>query len=214
MLRTTRVIAAKTARSRFVVRTVAPHVHAGQSGFHLDWVVCDQRLSDARCDELVALGSSLPPEDPTVVGQDVLRDHRVGIAHMLPANGRTRPVYELVWRVAVDASRRHYALALAGISRMPQYVEYHEGRGHFDWHNDYSHELEESPRKMTVIIQLSRGDDYEGGDLEVFAAVPTVLPRTRGTIVCLPSFVPHRVTAVHTGIRKVIVAWIAGPRLV
>lgn len=200
--------------ARFDPRTVAPDVHAGQAGLHLDWVVCARRLSLAACNDLVALGRSYPADAPTVVGQDVLHNHRVGIVHMLPADARTRAVYDLLWRVAEDATQRHYRLAISGITRMPHYVEYHGGRGHFDWHNDYSHESDESPRKLTVIIQLSEPDDYEGGHLEVFGAIPTVLPRDRGAILCLPSFVPHRVTAVTAGVRRIIVAWIAGPRLV
>ena len=97
---------------------------------------------------------------------------------------------------------------------MPHYVEYHAGRGHFHWHNDYSHESIESPRKLTVIIQLSKADEYKGGELEVFGAITSKLPRQRGSVICLPSFVPHRVTPVTRGIRRIIVAWIAGPRLV
>lgn len=133
---------------------------------------------------------------------------------MLPSVPETRAVYHLLWDTAVDATEKHYRLALSGITRMPHYVEYRAGRGHFHWHNDYSHESDESPRKLTVIIQLSEADEYEGGDLEVFGALTTVLPRDRGSVICLPSFVPHRVTAVTSGMRRVIVAWIAGPRLV
>lgn len=203
-----------TDRSRFDPRTVAPQTHKGQTGLHLDWVTCAQRLGGDACDELIAVGRSYPHDRPTVVGQDVLHNHRVGIVHMLPRNSRTLAVYELLWRVAEDATKFHYRLSIRGISRMPHYVEYHGGRGHFDWHNDYSHESDEAPRKLTVIIQLSAPEDYEGGNLEVFGAIPTILPRLRGTIICLPSFVPHRVTAVTAGVRRIIVAWIAGPRLV
>jgi PKHD-type hydroxylase len=195
-------------------RTIAPHIHGGQSGLHLDWVSSARRLREPQCNALVRLGRSFPEEVPTVVGQEVLHEHRVGAVHMLPEAPATQPVYELLWEVAQDATRRHYRLSLSGITRWPHYVEYHGGRGHFDWHNDYSHESEVSPRKLTVIIQLSNPDDYTGGDFEVFGAISSVAPRARGTIICLPSFVPHRVTAVTSGVRRVIVAWIAGPRLV
>lgn len=190
-------------------------VVAGQAGeFHLDWVVCSELLPRETCDDLVALGRSFPRDKPTVVGQDRLKSHRVGYVHMLPSVPETQAVYQLLWDTAVDATERHYRLALSGITRMPHYVEYHAGRGHFHWHNDYSHESAESPRKLTVIVQLSDSGDYEGGDLEVFGAVTTVLPRDRGSVICLPSFVPHRVTPVTAGVRRIIVAWIAGPRLV
>jgi PKHD-type hydroxylase len=132
---------------------------------------------------------------------------------MLPRVSETEQLYQLLWDTAMDASTRHYRLRVSRIARMPHYVEYHRGKGHFHWHNDYSHESPEAPRKLTVIIQLSEGDDYEGGDFEVFGAISSVAPRDRGSVICLPSFIPHRVTAVESGVRKVIVAWIAGPRL-
>lgn len=203
-----------SSHAAFDPRTIAPHTHAGQIGLHLDWVTCARRLTKSMCERLIKLGTSFPSEPPTVVGQDVLGEHRVGLVHMLPDTPSTRFVYQLLWRVARDATRRHYGLALTGITRMPHYVEYYGGRGRFDWHNDYSHERDESPRKLTVIIQLSSPDEYTGGDLEVFGAISTTVPRARGTVVCLPSFVPHRVTPVTSGVRRVIVSWIAGPRLV
>jgi PKHD-type hydroxylase len=197
-------------KSTFKSRTIAARAHAHP---HLEWVVSAKPLSNDVCDALVELGRSFPAEQPIVVGQEQLTNHRVGYVHMLPCVPRTNAVYQLLWDAAVDATTRHYGLALRGITRMPHYVEYHGGHGHFHWHNDYSHESVESPRKLTVIIQLSDAAEYEGGDLQVFDAIPTPLPRQRGSVICLPSFVPHRVTAVTAGIRRVIVAWIAGPRL-
>jgi PKHD-type hydroxylase len=185
----------------------------GGDHLHLDWVVCSKRLSDTTCDELIRLGRSFPREEPTVVGQDVLKEHRVGHVHMMPSVPETLSLYQMLWDTAVDATTKHYGLMLSDITRMPHYVEYPAGRGHFHWHNDYSHEQLESPRKLTVIIQLTSGDEYEGGDLEVFGTPNSVLPRERGTVVCFPSFIPHRVTQVTAGMRQVIVAWIAGPRI-
>jgi PKHD-type hydroxylase len=195
----------------FRPHTVRPN---GGDYLHLDWVVSSTRLATAACDELIALGKSFPREKPTVVGQYRLKEHRVGHVHILPSNNRTKPLYQILWDTAVDATTRHYGLTLSGITRMPHYVEYHAGRGHFHWHNDYSHESIESPRKLTVIIQLSKADEYEGGELEVFGAITSKAPRQRGSVICLPSFVPHRVTPVTRGVRRIIVAWIAGPRLV
>jgi PKHD-type hydroxylase len=196
--------------------TFIPHtVSVEQSNhLHLDWVMCSELLSAETCDSLVALGQSFPLDKTTVVGQDRLKEHRVGNVHVLPSAPRTRALYQLLWDTALDATKQHYGLILSGITRMPHYVEYHAGRGHFHWHNDYSHESVESPRKLTVIIQLSDGNQYEGGDLEVFGAVTSTPPRERGRVICLPSFVPHRVTPVTSGVRRIIVAWIAGPRLI
>ena len=196
---------------RFKPHTVCP---SGATQPHLDWVASSNRLSGAGCDRLIQLGRSFPEEAPTVVGEEKLPAHRVGSVHLIPYEPETAPLYEILYDTANDATQRHYRLKLSGITRMPHYVEYRGGYGHFHWHDDYSHEASESPRKLTVVIQLSDGSEYEGGNLEIFGAVTTSAPRDRGSVICLPSFVPHRVTPVTAGVRKIVVAWIAGPRLV
>lgn len=198
-------------RVRFAPKTIGgPRVgHA-----HLDWVKCETRLSAAQCDEIAGIGQHCERSEPTVVGEERLSAHRLGRVHMIPDTRETAPVYRLLWEVAADASARHYGLTVTGITRMPHYVEYTPGYGHFHWHNDYSHEAADSPRKLTVVVQLSDAAEYQGGDLEVFNVGSETLPREHGTIVCMPSFVPHRVSPVTAGVRRIIVAWIAGPRLV
>jgi PKHD-type hydroxylase len=179
---------------------------------HLDLVLFSKSLSPEVCATLIDLGRSFPVGETLVVSQDMLADHRVCETHLIDADDATGPLYRLLESVAGDVADHHYALELSGIVRMPHYVEYHAGRGHFDWHNDYSHESSEAPRKLTVVIQLSDPTDYEGGDFEVFGPVVGVAPRDQGAIFCLPSIIPHRVTPVTRGVRKAIVAWIAGPR--
>jgi PKHD-type hydroxylase len=186
---------------------------AGSTGFHLDLVHCPALLDSEDCDSIERLGRSFPLGETTVVSQERLNDHRVCQTHMIGDEPRSAPLYNLLESVASDASARHYGLELGGVSRMPHYVEYHAGKGHFHWHNDYSHESEEAPRKLTIVIQLSDPDDYSGGLFETFGPNGIVANRERGTIFCLPSFVPHRVTAVTRGVRKALVAWVSGPRL-
>lgn len=199
-------------RSKFNVTTRTLDEKYGER-FHLDWVTCAARLSAAKCATIIKLGRSFATEVPRVVGENILSAHRVGNVHLLPAIPETAPVYNLLWDVAADAAARQFGLAITAITRMPQYVEYVAGYGHFHWHNDYSHESVEAPRKLTVIVQLSESDEYQGGDLEIFGNGPVAVPRDRGTMICFPSFVVHRVTPVTAGIRRVVVAWVAGPRL-
>jgi PKHD-type hydroxylase len=180
---------------------------------HLGWLALSERLSDADCDAIIELGAEYTLSEPTVVGDERLLRHRVGDVHKVPRDGRSASLYELLWNAAVVANAAFYRLRISGISREIQYVEYAAGKGHFHWHNDYSHERETTPRKLTVIVQLSHADDYRGGDLQVFDVEPEALPRERGTIIILPSFSVHRVTPVTRGVRRVIVGWIAGPRL-
>ena len=179
----------------------------------LGWLQCVERLGDDDCDEIIAACSEFPLTEPTTVGQAELPDHRQCDSRKVGLTDRTAWIFDLLCDVAAEATRSSFGIALTGISRAPQYVEYRPGRGEFRRHNDYSHDQADSPRKVTVVLQLSSPDDYDGGDFQTFGVDVEHLPRDRGAVLVLPSFVYHAVTPVTRGVRRALVAWIAGPRL-
>ena len=66
--------------------------------------------------------------------------------------------------------------------------------------------------KTYVIIQLSDGNDYEGGDFE-FGITNTegtgliTGNRTKGCLLVFPSFLSHRVSPITKGKRYSIITW-------
>jgi PKHD-type hydroxylase len=183
------------------------------SGYHLDWMRCAERLSDADCDEIIAACHEFPITPPSTVGEERYPGHREADTRKVGVNSRTQWVFGMLCDVASEATRTTYGLDLTTMNRAPQYVEYRPGWGHFDCHNDYSHGVAEAPRKLTIIIQLSHGNEYEGGRLQIYSAEVEELPDERGTVIAFPSFVYHRVTPVTRGMRRALVAWVAGPRM-
>ena len=69
-------------------------------------------------------------------------------------------------------------------------------------------------RKLSLILQLSDPDDYEGGEVQFMnsSGKSFFAPKTRGTILVFDSRTMHRVKKVTSGNRKSIVAWVEGPR--
>jgi len=76
-------------------------------------------------------------------------------------------------------------------------------------------------RKLSIIVQLSDPEDYEGGDI-YFSRPPKdgrldaegeTIPqfREKGSVIVFPSYVRHKVSPVTKGIRKSATAWICGP---
>jgi PKHD-type hydroxylase len=181
-------------------------------GAHMNWMRCAERLSDAECDDAIEACRQFDLVSPAVVGEERLPGHRRVDARMLTRTDRTSWIFELIEHVAKRATDEAYGIELSGIVRPPQYVEYHAGRGGFDWHNDYSHGLPDAPRKLTVIVQLSASGNYEGGELQVMSSGIEVVPKDRGTIVVFPSILMHRVTPITSGTRRALVSWIGGPR--
>ena len=68
-------------------------------------------------------------------------------------------------------------------------------------------------RKMTAVVMLSDEEAYAGGELRVRinSERGIAVPKTRGTIVVFPAWVPHLVTEVTWGVRQTINIGFWGP---
>jgi|TARA_B100000497_G_C7532171_1_gene322672 PKHD-type hydroxylase len=93
-----------------------------------------------------------------------------------------------------------------------QFGEYSEN-SFYNWHHDINWQGESMyDRKLSVVIQLTNPDTYEGGCFE-FQHVETPLNfKTQGSILVFPSYLSHRVTKVTEGLRYSLVNWLEGPR--
>jgi PKHD-type hydroxylase len=121
-------------------------------------------------------------------------------------------LYRRIWEVAAECNRLFFSVDISGVEGAIQLARYASSdAGFYTWHTDFA---DTAPlRKISISIQLSSSEDYEGGDLELlFREAPVALDRTRGTLLAFPSFALHRVTPVTRGTRWSLVAWINGPR--
>ena len=91
--------------------------------------------------------------------------------------------------------------------------------GHYTWHKDADlFAAENKPdltlRKLSVTVQLSEPDDYEGGELQLQGPDGDLYtcPKERGTIIVFDSRTLHRVRPIKSGVRKSLVGWVNGPR--
>jgi len=91
-------------------------------------------------------------------------------------------------------------------------LQYRPG-GKYDWHQDVIWS-EPEHRKFTYIIQLSKENEYMGGDFEFRDADNIDLStfRKQGSIIVFPSIMHHRITPLTKGIRFSIVGWVVGPQ--
>jgi PKHD-type hydroxylase len=119
-------------------------------------------------------------------------------------------IYSKLASIAIACNNERYWFDLLGFHQELQLTRYSKG-DFFDWHLDFG-AGEISARKLSLTIQLSDPDEYEGGDLEFMINQKVVkAPRTKGTIVVFPSFIMHRVTEITKGTRQSIVGWVSGP---
>jgi PKHD-type hydroxylase len=131
-----------------------------------------------------------------------------------------RPTPESAWLfdklayIVSDMNAKFFRLDLEGFFEPFQYTVYQaspDGKpAHYTWHMDRGANI--TPRKLSLVVQLSAPEDYTGGDLELFYSDPvTVVPRALGDISAFPSYVMHRVTPVTAGLRRSLVVWVGGP---
>jgi predicted 2-oxoglutarate/Fe(II)-dependent dioxygenase YbiX len=175
--------------------------HATASGF----------MTDAEIDGLIAEHAALVTEGQLGGGGADIRVRRSRVA-FLGTEPKYRWLYERVWAAAQECNRLFFNVDISTVEANIQLARYDGAdQGFYDWHTDFAGFR--PLRKISVSIQLSRPEDYDGGDLELsFANRPEPMDRTKGAFIAFPSFVLHRVTPVTRGTRWSLVAWILGNR--
>jgi PKHD-type hydroxylase len=72
-----------------------------------------------------------------------------------------------------------------------------------------------SKRRISITVQLSDPEEYEGGTLQMFRGGNIEGPyieaeKNAGCVFIFPSYMMHRVTPVTKGTRKSFVLWLGG----
>jgi PKHD-type hydroxylase len=179
------------------------------------WQMWTGILPAETCDEIIATASLLPEQEArTGVGLDrTIR--RSEIRWIEDHHEDFSEIKAFMVRKFDEANANAFGVD-ANFFRNIQFTKYDSANiGHYDWHEDvFWHSDSPYHRKLSMVVQLSNSDDYEGGDLELQWHEPPASRdlRTRGTIIVFPSFLKHRVTPVTKGIRHSMVSWMEGPK--
>jgi PKHD-type hydroxylase len=119
-------------------------------------------------------------------------------------------LFEKLMYMAVEANKNVWNFDLSYLNESIQYTEYFGGGGHYDYHLDVGKEAL-SRRKVSIIVQLSNPEEYEGGQFELLRGKnPDVLPNNKGAVILFPCYLLHRVTPVISGTRRSLVLWVGG----
>lgn len=118
---------------------------------------------------------------------------------------------ERIASLVKDINAHVYGFALDALAEPLQYTVYNAG-GYYRWHMDMGPQTV-APRKLSLTVQLSEPESYEGGDFEIrMGEKDLALPKGIGTVLAFPSFMLHRVTPITRGTRRSLVAWAHGPQ--
>jgi PKHD-type hydroxylase len=186
------------------------------------WQLWENRFTKPTCERIVTLAKLLPEIEAKVGGggEDSGRtDNRIRRSKLRWLSGAMpdfKDLYLDIVDMFYEANRNCFGVDLWHLHEM-QFTEYRaEDEGCYNWHIDTMfQDPKPSQRKLSMVIQLSNPNDYEGGDFEMqpwfLESPPADKLRAQGNVIIFPSLLHHRVTPVTKGTRYSLVAWMEGP---
>ena len=118
-------------------------------------------------------------------------------------------VFRKVTDIVLNLNSRFFQFDLFGVNEGFQFTNYVAPSDKYGKHVDRAINI--PVRKLSVSIQLTNPEEYEGGELKIFDGDKgIVMDKTQGTLIMFPSYVLHEVTPVTKGTRNSLVTWVTG----
>ena len=172
-----------------------------KNGFSVDEV--DQIVAESKNWGLTTAGIT----DAGVVNNEM----RKSAVAWIPQVDAYKWIYDKLGGMIEEANRELWKFNLYGMEEQIQYTEYYQDGGHYDYHLDVGGGYPLNQRKISITVQLTGADEYEGGDFQILRGKnPESLPKLKGCVLVFPSYLMHRVTPVTSGTRRSLVLWVGG----
>jgi len=170
-------------------------------------------FTDEEISRIIELGEKFYELGEAATGGNVKNSEiRQSQVSWIPLNGDTQWIYDRIRDIVVPINGQYFQFDLFGFVEHLQYTVYGDKDAHYTWHIDKGR-MQTSPRKLSVVIQLSDPSEYDGGNLQFMTGCdPENAKKEKGMLYAFPSWVLHRVTPVSGGIRRSLVVWLSGPK--
>ncbi len=178
----------------------------------VDYVWLSNYFTEAEVAKVCALWNDESALEAKVnnAGNELSRDDLRKSRIMFIKGGANDWIYDKLAVACIQINTNRFKFDISGFQTELQLANYGPD-DFFEWHMDYG-AGDISNRKMSISVQLSGPDEYEGGDLQFMINHKVIsAPKTKGTAIIFPSYAIHRVLPVTSGSRKSIVGWIGGP---
>ena len=174
-----------------------------------NWAWMNDVFTAQELDAIINIGKSVEIERASTFGgsDPKIRDSYV---NFLFPNDVTFWIFARLGMAISTINQQFFGFDLFAMEQGLQFTRYQAPGEHYEWHIDRG--MQSGTRKLSLSLQLSDPEDYEGGDLELwFGGEPLKANKQRGFITFFPSYVMHRVSPVTKGERYSLVCWISGP---
>jgi len=171
-------------------------------------------FSNEEVDKIKKTGDSLTNETAKTFGQGDQGENRKGSVGWLPLNESNKWIYSRLLSITEEANNSLWKFDLTGFWEDCQYTTYEASSKKNGDFYDYHLDIDGSygvQRKISIVVQLSDQEDYEGGELELKTSKNSyVADKSKGSILLFPSFCLHKVHPVTKGKRNSLVLWVSG----
>jgi len=175
------------------------------------WAYLDNFLSSDECQTIISIGKNKNTTQALISKQNVedisIRKNKVS---WLDEEDSLNWLYPKMTDAIIALNNQFFGFDLYGFTEKMQFTEYSELNDFYDQHIDsmYASKI----RKLSIVIQLSDHETYEGSELEIYTgSKPDIMKKSQGTLIAFPSYTLHKVTPLTKGKRYSLVAWIGGP---
>lgn len=174
-----------------------------------NWAWISNAFTPTELDAIINIGNSAELHRASTYGGSDVKVRDSFVQFLFP-NDVTNWVFQRLAGAINGINQQFFNFDLYTMEQGLQFTRYQAPGEHYEWHIDRG--MQTGTRKLSLTLQLSDPDDYEGGDLELwYGGEPMKASRERGMMTFFPSYVMHRVTPVTKGVRYSLVCWVSGP---
>lgn len=177
------------------------------------WAYLTNYFTKDECARIIQLGQELVGIEANL-GFEHQTDNEIRkttVAFFDPKQGSVQWIFDRIKTISQSINQQFWNFDLRFIECI-QFTQYNKSGDFYTSHMDMRYNSIEV-RKLSISVQLSDSDDYNGCDLELltYGNNSFAAPRAQGTVIAFPSYHLHRVTPLVSGTRYSLVAWIVGP---
>ena len=177
-----------------------------------NWAFYNGAFSKEECQQIIKYAKSQPLQE-AYLGRELKKNIKLRKSKVswLTPSLELQETYKKLTDIVTEINNKYFNFDLYGFGEAIQFTQYKAPGGKYGKHIDKC--LNGSVRKLSLIVQLTDPEKYEGGDINLYINDnPIKLDRTLGNVYLFPSYVMHEVTPVTKGERCSLVAWLTGPR--
>jgi PKHD-type hydroxylase len=174
-----------------------------QVNFYAFW---SNAFSKEECQTIINIAKNKGLIKGNTFGKGAARDSK--ISWLYPADDMDW-VFSRVTDITLNLNERFFKFDLFGLNEGFQFTNYESPSGKYGKHVD--RQINSPVRKLSISIQLTNPEEYEGGELYLYDGNEgALMDKTQGTLILFPSYVLHEVMPVTKGERNSLVSWVTG----